>query len=95
MIEFNTIFGKIELKSPYLWPGTTPSKPLKDDMKITHRGRSEAVKRALSDFGIDESFGKATEKFKEHYNYEIGISTVDRTTGVIHTCWRFKILKKR
>ena len=52
-------------------------------MKITHQGRSEAVKRALSDSGIDESFGKAAEKFREHYNYGIGISTVDRTTKEI------------
>jgi len=37
----------------------------------------------LSDFGIEESFGRASEKFKEHYNYEIGISTVDRTTKEI------------
>ncbi|MCP4050445.1 MAG: hypothetical protein GY730_07045, partial [bacterium] len=82
-IEFNIIFGKIEIKSPYLWPGTEPSKPLTDEMKITHQGRSEAVKRALSDFGADESFGTASKKFKEHYHFEIGISTVDRTTKEI------------
>jgi hypothetical protein len=82
-IKFNTIFGEIELKSPYLWPGANPSKPLKDEMKITHQGRSETVKRALSDFGIDESFEIATKKFKEHYKFEIGISTADRTTKEI------------
>jgi hypothetical protein len=27
-IQFNVIFGTIELKSPYLWPGEKPSKPL-------------------------------------------------------------------
>lgn len=81
--EFNIIFGKIKIKSPYLWPGTEPSEPLTDEMKITHQGRSEAVKRALSDFGADESFGTASKKFKEHYHFEIGISTVDRTTKEI------------
>jgi len=72
-----------ELKSPYLWPGAEPSKPLTDEMNITDKGRSETVKRALSDFGIDESFAKARKKFKEHYSFEPGISTVDRTTKEI------------
>jgi hypothetical protein len=49
-------------------------------MNITHLGRSVTVKRALSDFGIDDSFSKAAKKFKEHYNFEMGISTADRTT---------------
>ncbi len=82
-IKYNVIFGTIELKSPYLWPGANPSKPLTDEMNITHLGRSETVKRALSDFGIDESFVIARNKFQEHYNYEIGISTADRTTKEI------------
>jgi len=37
----------------------------------------------LSDFGIGDSFSKASKKFKEHYNFETGISTVDRTTKEI------------
>jgi len=82
-IQFNVIFGTIELKSPYLWPGEKPSKPLTDEMNITHLGRSVTVKRALSDFGIDDSFSKAAKKFKEHYNFEMGISTADRTTKEI------------
>ncbi len=82
-IKYNVIFGTIELKSPYLWPGANPSKPLTDEMNITHLGRSVTVKRALSDFGIDESFAIARRKFKEHYNFEIGISTADRTTKEI------------
>ncbi len=82
-IQFNVISGTIKLNSPYLWPGVTPSKPLTDEMNITHQGRSETVKRALSDFGIDDSFSIADKKFKEHYNFEIGISTADRTTKEI------------
>jgi hypothetical protein len=56
------------------------SKPLIDEMRITHHGRSEAVNRALSDFGIEESFATAAARFKEHYHYEIGSSAVDRST---------------
>jgi len=80
-IEFNTVFGKLEISSPYLWrPGIDSSKPLIDEMKICHCGRSEAVNRALSDFGIEESFSSAADRFKEHYHYEIGPSAAARST---------------
>jgi hypothetical protein len=57
-----------------------PSKPLIDEMKITHHGRSEAVNRALSDFGIEDSFATAAVRFKEHYHYDIGPSATARAT---------------
>ncbi|MCP4629555.1 MAG: hypothetical protein GY850_39535 [bacterium] len=82
-IQFTVIFGTIDLKSPYLWPGSPPAKPLIDDMHITHRGRSDTVKRALSEFGSDESFDAARQKVKEHYHIDVGTSTVDRTTKAI------------
>ena len=56
------------------------SKPLIDEMKITHNGRSEAVNRALSDFGIEDSFATAAMRFKEHYHYHIGPSATARAT---------------
>ena len=80
MIEFNFIFGKAQLRSPYLWLRGSSSKPLIDDMNITHQGRSEAVNRALSDFGIEDSFATAAVRFKEHYHYKIGPSAVSRST---------------
>ena len=49
-------------------------------MKITHQGRSEAVNRALSDFGIEDSFATAAVRFKEHYHYDIGPSATARAT---------------
>jgi hypothetical protein len=49
-------------------------------MGITHHGRSEAVKRALSDFGIEDSFALAAKRFKEHYRFDIGATTVARST---------------
>ena len=52
---FNTVFGKIKIHFPYLWRNALSSKPVSDEMKITHQGRSEAVSRALSDFGIEDS----------------------------------------
>jgi hypothetical protein len=49
-------------------------------MRIYHNSRSEAVIRALSDFGIEESFANAAIRFKEHYHYDIGPSAVARST---------------
>jgi len=71
----------MDIFSPYLWcPGIDSSKPLIDDMKISHHSRSEAVNRALSDFGIEESFASAAARFKEHYHYDIGSSAAARST---------------
>jgi hypothetical protein len=33
--------------------------------------RSIAVKRALADFGAEESFGQAAKRFKEHYGWTV------------------------
>jgi hypothetical protein len=55
-------------------------KPLIDDMGITHHGRTETVNRALTDFGIEHSFGQASKRFEEHYGFRINPTTVDRVT---------------
>ena len=49
-------------------------------MRIYHNSRREAVIRALSDFGIEESFANAAIRFKEHYHYDIGPSAVAIST---------------
>jgi len=74
------IFGTIHLNSPYLWRKGQHSKPLIDEMGLRHHGRSEAVNRALSDFGSEESFGQAAMRFKEHYHYRLSSSTAARVT---------------
>ncbi len=80
IIRFNSIFGPIALRSPYLWKPYEGAKPLKNAMNITHHGRSEAVIRALADFGSEESFGHAATRFREHYHYALHSSTVSRVT---------------
>ncbi len=74
------IFGTIQLNSPYLWRKGQHSKPLIDEMGIRDHGRSEAVNRALSDFGSEESFGQAALRFTEHYHYTLSSSTAARVT---------------
>ena len=70
----------MELNSPYLWMNGERSKPLLDDMGITHHGRTVTVNRALTDFGIEDSFGQASKRFEEHYGFKISSTTVDRVT---------------
>lgn len=80
-IRYNVIFGPLELASPYLWKaGGSSAKPVRDVLGITHDGRSEAVERALSDFGSEVSFDQAAARFAEHYHYPLSHSTADRVT---------------
>jgi len=51
-----------------------------DVLGITHHGRTETVNRALTDFGIEDSFAQASERFREHYGFTLSASTVDRVT---------------
>lgn len=37
---------------------------------------SDTVERALTDFGIEKSFGRAAERFYEHYGWEVGRTTI-------------------
>lgn len=83
MISFNTVFGQIHLRSPYLWKPGEGSTPLLESLSLRHHGRSEAVNRALGDFGSEESFAQAAKRFKEHYKYDLHASTVSRVTKQI------------
>ena len=47
-------------------------------MKLRHNGRSPGVVRALTDFGAEQSFGRAAKQFQEHYGYEVGRTSVLR-----------------
>jgi hypothetical protein len=67
------------IASSYLWRAGESSKPLVE-MGITHNGRTETVCRALTDFGIEDSFARAGRRFEEHYGFRLSTSTVDRVT---------------
>ena len=40
------------------------------------RGYSEALQRALTDFGADDAFARAAAKLKEHYGIEVAVSAI-------------------
>ena len=58
-IKYLSLFGAIEIPSPYLWDKNTRigARPVKDQLRIEHGDLSLAVQRALTDFGAEESFG--------------------------------------
>lgn len=93
-IAFMSIFGRIEVASPYLRVAGSrrkdPSRPFVDDppsgkrpvneaLRVRSGGSTAQLKRVLTDFGVDASFERASEKVKEHYGLEIHRTTVRRT----------------
>lgn len=48
--------------------------------QIGQRAYSLPLQRALTDFGAEESFRRATEKLREHYGVELGASAVREHT---------------
>jgi len=77
-VEVASIFGPVSVESPYLWSVGRSARPVKDELGLTHRKRSKAVERALTDFGAEESFGHAVERFEEHYGWSVGRTTALR-----------------
>jgi hypothetical protein len=67
-VKYSVIFGTVEVYSPYLWHKKEGwgVRPVKEKLGIEHGEYSLAVKRALVDFGSEESFGQASERFEEH-----------------------------
>ena len=47
---------------------------------VSPRGRSRRLERVLADFGSEHSFARASASVLEHYGFEVGASTVRRTT---------------
>lgn len=77
-IKYSSLFGVVEILSPYLWNKNKNSgaRPVKEQLRIEHGDRSIAVQRAMSDFGAEESFGQAAKRFQEHYGWTIDRAAV-------------------
>ena len=80
LVRYKSLFGEIEIESPYLWNKNTRrgARPVKEQLGIEHGDHSVAVQRALADFGAEESFGQAAKRFEEHYGWAIDRATVRR-----------------
>ncbi|MFT6398420.1 MAG: hypothetical protein ACJAYU_003178 [Bradymonadia bacterium] len=71
---FCTVLREISAVLPRSRDRTTRKQrtPLTDLFGVVRDGKSEAVRRALTDFGCERSYGDAVEQFEEHYGIEIG-----------------------
>jgi hypothetical protein len=48
--------------------------------KVSPRGCSRPLQRAITDFAADDPFAMVQAKLREHYGFEIGESTIQRIT---------------
>lgn len=72
ILPMSTLFGPVEVESPYLWRKGRSARPVESELGLGRHQRSVAVERALTDFGAEESFGQAVVRFEEHYGWTIG-----------------------
>lgn len=85
VVQYRVLFGEISVESPYLWNRDTHEgcRPVRSELGVEHLGMTEAVKRALTDFGAEDSFGRAAKRFEEHYGWEVGRTTVLRVVETV------------
>ena len=71
------VYGLIKVDER-IWRGSKGSyqRLLPSVLGVTHRGYTHSLQRAMSDFGLDESFCKAAAKIKEHYGFELPVSSL-------------------
>jgi hypothetical protein len=82
IVRFKTLFGEVEIESPYLRSSQSgeSARPMKDTLGVEGEQYSEAVQRALVDFGSDKSFARAALSFHEHYGWQVGRTTLRNRT---------------
>ena len=79
-IKYTTIFGELEIESPYLWNKKLKKgiRPVAEGLGITAGKHSIGLTRALADFGAEESFAQASLRFEEHYGFKVSSSKLRR-----------------
>jgi hypothetical protein len=82
IISISTVFGEVTLPSPYLRNRATgqTARPVSDALGLRNGSRTPALERALTDFGAEQSFARAADRFKEHYGFAIHRDRLRRTT---------------
>lgn len=71
-IRVGCLYGELRVPSPHLRRSVgDTARPVRDELGLTHRSKTPALERALADFGIEDSFGVASERFEEHYGWPI------------------------
>jgi hypothetical protein len=70
--------GKIEIDEQIYTHGRRGPqiRPFCESAEVECRGYSEALQRAMTDFGADDAFAGAAAKLKEHYGIEVPVSAI-------------------
>lgn len=81
-VTFKTIYGPIEVESAYLQHVETgeSARPMRESFGVEGERYSDAVDRAVSDFGAENSYQKSTDRIFEHYGWHMGRTTVRSRT---------------
>jgi len=74
---FYTVYGPVVLEER-LWRSDSESylRPLPGLLGVSHRSYTKQLQRAMTDFGLDHSFASAVGKLKEHYGFEVPVSSL-------------------
>jgi hypothetical protein len=80
-ITFTTLLNDVTVPSPYLRrPGQTKGlRPVNDAFRVRAGGRTVALERVMTDFGIDQSYEQAVSKLQEHYGIALHRTAMRRT----------------
>ncbi len=86
-IKYTVLFGQLKIESPYLWNKKIKQgiRPVAEKLGISHGDYSIGVKRALTEFGAEESFEGAAKRFQEHYGFWVERNAVRREVETIAT----------
>jgi hypothetical protein len=75
------VFGEV-LVEEQIWssPAQSYIRVVASRLGVQPRGKSRRLQRALTDFGCEQSFAKASQSLREHYGFELGASAVRKAT---------------
>lgn len=82
-VSQKTKLGEVTVRSPYMRNPHTreTARPMKDVFGVEGEAKTPALERALSDFGSEDSYADAESRFKEHYGFSIGRTSILRATN--------------
>jgi hypothetical protein len=81
-IPVYTLFGPVSLPSPYLYSKSEKLslRPVQNQLHLVAEQKTLAVRRAMTDFGAESSFQNGSNRFYEHYGWQISPSSLRRCT---------------
>lgn len=82
-VTVGCLYGEIMVSSPYMRQGTGNTMRPVRDLGLTHLSKTPALQRALTDFGIEDSFGLASSRFEEHYGWKVHRTSLLRVVHAV------------